>query len=184
MHVERNGESFDEILAENRAPGPDFAFHLYRDEAHELVLVYHGVSELELQAVQHGQASFALVVELPLIVLCYRFGNAIPWSVAPYRWNRLSSLEHSAIPGERPASSAHSVIRISLLEGESNQLVARRVAPLSWTLTRAWNAAIRSQAGRTCSEARFNAALTQFNRLFPHADSLLANTIATSIDGE
>src|ERR1700730_4352830 len=57
---------------------------------HELALLYPGVTEREVAAVKWGKASFALVVEPPLILLCFRFGDAIPWSIAPCPWNQES----------------------------------------------------------------------------------------------
>src|SRR5947209_5886255 len=69
-----------------------------RQIGHELVLVYRGVTASEARAVGFGKASFALVVEPPLIVLCYRFGDAIPWSAAPYHWHRVPDAERLILP--------------------------------------------------------------------------------------
>jgi hypothetical protein len=160
------------------------AHHSYRDAAHELTLIYHGVTEREMAAVQWGEASFALVVEPPLIVLCYRFGNGIPWSVAPCRWQRVPSSDRllGPVPSAFPEVEGH--VKVTLVEASDNRILVRRLAPLAPALTRAWNAAMRRQALQHCSEARYSAALAQFARRFPRADALLGLALATSIDGE
>ncbi|HEV3165203.1 MAG TPA: hypothetical protein VGZ22_14345 [Isosphaeraceae bacterium] len=166
------------------APWPDVARHSLKDADHELVLVYRGVTERETRAVGFGRASFALVVEPPLIMLCYRFGDAIPWSLAPYRWHRIRPVERFASSRELQGAGAKANVRVSLVEAESERLRVCRVAPLSIALTRAWNAAIRRHVGKSCTEARFSAALAQFSRRYPHPESLLTHAIATSVDGE
>ena len=56
----------------------------FRSGQHELVLFFRNPTAQEVDAVRRGTAEFALSVELPLIVLCYRFGNGVPWSDASY----------------------------------------------------------------------------------------------------
>lgn len=168
-----------------------------REIGHELVLVYRGVTAKETRAVGFGKASFALVVEPPLIVLCYRFGDAIPWSAAPYHWHRVPDAERLILPEPVPADAAETAlpglaeamappaahVRVCLVEAEGGRVCVIRTAKLSAVMTRAWNAAIRRQTNRRCSEGRFTAALAQFYRHFPDPDALLARAVATSVDG-
>jgi hypothetical protein len=185
MHADGLGRAAEVAESVDVVPWPEPARHsVRRDADHELMLVFHGVTQREIQAVGFGQAAFALVVEPPLIVLCYRFGDAIPWSLAPYRWHRIPSAERYIGPGEGHDSDTPTKVRVSLVEAEGHKLRVRRDAPLSTSLTRAWNSAIRRHAGKSCTEARFGAALSQFHRSFPYANALLARAVATSIDGE
>jgi hypothetical protein len=182
MHVEDSGESSgaSQLLPPESTPAQPPA----DDSGYELVLVYQGVTDEEVSAVRWGRASFGLVVEGPLIMLCYQFGDSIPWSVAPCRWNQFPASERLTATWDDPHSGAQAHLRVSLVEAADGRVLTHRAAPLSRSLTRAWIAAIRRQAIRNCCDARYNAALSQFSRRFPRPDDLLAMAIATSVEGE
>jgi hypothetical protein len=184
MHLDHMVQSIVEGQLEHAAPWPEPAQHVYRETGHELVLVYQGVTEKEIAAVRWGQAAFALVVEPPLIMLVFRFGDAIPWSVAPCRWHHVPPVERYESSWDNLAPGEHAWVRTTLVDAEGGRVCARRSVPLSPMLTRAWIAAIRRLAGRSCSEARYSAALSQFSKRYQHADRLLSLAIATSVDGE
>lgn len=184
MFTDRRGTALVENEPEIPPAWSDTVRQTYPEAGHELVLAHRGVSDRQARAVGFGPASFALVVEPPLLILCYQFGDAVPWSVAPYRWHLLSPMERYVTPFESVDSSARALVRISLVDESTGRLRARRDVPLSITITRAWNAFVRRHASRSCSEARYNAALTQFFRRFPTTEALLSYAIATSLDGE
>src|SRR3954451_10298344 len=74
----------------NRSPPPwiESAEYQYRLGRHRLTLAFPGVPSRLEAAVGGAEAEFALVVEGPLLVLGYRFGDAVPWSwAAPYNWH-------------------------------------------------------------------------------------------------
>src|SRR3954452_5676942 len=83
-----------------RTPSLEGAEYRYRLGRHRLTLALHGVPRRHQAAVGRAVAEFALVVEWPLLVFGYRFGNATPWSwAAPYNW-------HFAPPAERVVPAA------------------------------------------------------------------------------
>jgi len=45
------------------------------------------IREDMVSEVSRGQAEFAMIVEPPVLVLAYRFGQSIPWGDAPYSWH-------------------------------------------------------------------------------------------------
>jgi hypothetical protein len=184
MHLDSCGRVSEATESANLVPWPEPPRATARDADHDLLLVFRGVTDREIRAVGFGQAAFALVVDTPLMVLCYRFGDAIPWSLAPYHWHRIPPAKRYVAVGDSNESEAQAKVRISLMEAEGNRLRVRRIAPLSVSLTRAWNSAIRKQAGKSCSEARYLAALAQFVRRYPNSNSLLSRAIATSVDGK
>ena len=53
----------------------------------ELILFRSDICEEVVNEVRRGQVELALIVELPLIVLTYRFGQSIPWDDVPYSWH-------------------------------------------------------------------------------------------------
>ena len=132
------------------SPSAEPALTALRDSGHELVLNYEGVSHREISAVRWGQASFALIVEPPLIVLCYRFGEAVPWALAPFRWNEFSAQDRMTVQWDEQEFLAQANLKVSLVEAADGRVLANRVAPLSRSLSRAWVAAIRRQSIQTC----------------------------------
>src|SRR5579883_2602467 len=62
------------------------ARYSYRDGDHELTLTSPVVRGAQVKAVERGDAEFALVVEDPVVLLCAKFGEAIPWSTATVSW--------------------------------------------------------------------------------------------------
>jgi hypothetical protein len=170
--------------AEGVARWAEPAQHIYRETGHELVLVYRGVTQCEIDAVSSAPAAFALVVEPPLLMLLFRFGDAIPWSVARCQWSEVPAAERCESCGDGVDSQGNASVRVCLVDAEEGRVCARRTEPISLFLSRAWSAAIRRLGSRGCSEARYCAALAQFSRRFPHANSLLSLAIATSVEGE
>lgn len=184
MLTDQRAGALAEKEPEIPAAWSESARHTYREAGHELILAHRTVTEREAHAVGFGTASFALVVEPPVLILCYQFGEAIPWSVAPYRWHLLPPAERFVTPFESIDSADRAIVRVSLVDERSGRLRARRNVPLSLTITRAWNAFVRRHASRSCSTPRYNAALSQFFRRFPTTEELLGYAIATSSDGD
>lgn len=76
----RVGEPY--IPGRTRWPeGVDFN---YRSGALELRLFFSRLGDRDVRDIRQRECEFALYVEQPLIVLLYRFGQAVPWSDAPF----------------------------------------------------------------------------------------------------
>lgn len=135
------------------APGPcpEGAHYRYRRGTHELRLALLGPADRQVDDVAHGEAEFALIVEGPLIVLGYRFGEAIPWSAAaPFHWDTLADRDR-AIPGYVPLtpqsrSRLWSTLWITLFDATDGAVLARRAVALPPEFTAALHDALRSQA--------------------------------------
>jgi hypothetical protein len=182
MHIE---DYVNSLLVEPRSvpqrePNPQGLQH----PSHELVLVYPGITEREIAAVKWGKASFALVVEPPLILLCFRFGDAIGWSIAPCPWNQNPGAGGMLANENDLGMVMISSVCVSLIDASTSVTRAQRVVPLSRSMSRAWVASMRRQSLQHCSNARYRAALAQFCRRFPRPDTLVAQAIASSVDGE
>jgi hypothetical protein len=184
MHVERRDSSIAGGAVESRAPRLEPARHVLRETGHEFVLAYRGVTEGEISAVRRGKAAIALVVQPPLVMFVFRFGDAIPWTVAPCHWQSVLSVapDHASRDDREQGEKAR--VCINLVDADGGRLCARRTVALSPVLTRAWNAAIRRLGNRSCSLARYSAAMAQFSRRFPEADALLSLAVASSVEGE
>lgn len=171
MSVQTSSPSWVEFQACGPLPEPGGS-----PAEHELILFYRGVTDREIRSVEAGRAEIALVVEPPLIVLCYRFGDAIPWSLVAYQWRQFTH------PGPIGRGS-RTGLKVRLIEAGDGEVRARRTLPLSRGLVLAWDAAIGLQAARNCSEARYAAALVQFGRAYPRPHDVLARALVVSTDG-
>jgi hypothetical protein len=87
-----------------------------------------------------------MIVEQPLLVLAYRFGQTIPWADVPYSWH-LQPEEWRAVPPPPDNSpEARALLWISLVSAYDGIIHAQRGVTLSPLFTRALHHAIRTQA--------------------------------------
>ncbi len=64
--------------------GAEFAFG---PGGHELTVFSPGIGPEAIDDVRRGPAEFALIVQEPVLVLAYRFGESISWKDVPYCWH-------------------------------------------------------------------------------------------------
>ncbi len=81
----------------------------------ELTIFHPNISEAIVSEVRKGEVELALVVELPLIVFAYRFGEAIPWDDIPYSWH-LQPAGWRMVPSVDPSPEARALLWITLVE--------------------------------------------------------------------
>ena len=112
---------------------------------HELTLFRSDIHEDIVNEVRRGQAEFALIVEPPLIVLAYRFGQSIPWDDVPYSWH-LQPVSWRVVPSVDHSPEARALLWISLVGAEDGIIHAQRGMTLSPSFTRSLHDAIRTQA--------------------------------------
>ena len=73
-----------EPLQRGRRNWPVCTHYCYGPRGHELTLFLDQINEPLIQDIRCGEAEFALMTKLPVIVLAYRFGQSIPWSDVPF----------------------------------------------------------------------------------------------------
>ncbi len=142
--------------------GSEFAFGL---AGHELTLFHPEIGPDLIDDVRRGPAEFGLIVRQPVIVLAYRFGDAIPWEDTPYSWH-LQPEFRRLIPAAVGAPEARALLWITLVGAEDGIIHAQRGMTLSPPFTRALHDAIRTQAMRpfdpcACTSAISNLYLTR-----------------------
>src|SRR4051794_21599374 len=76
-----------EPLWGGRRHWPEGTQYSYGLNGHELTLFLAGVDDQLVDEVKYGEAEFAVIVEHPVLVLAYRFGQSIRWSDVPYTWH-------------------------------------------------------------------------------------------------
>ena len=133
-----------------RTSWSEAAEYNYRAGQHELRLFWRHPMPAEIQAVKHGRVDFALLVEKDIIFLLFRFGNAVPWSEAPYSWH----LVKRKVPGEADLPEPHGssegrdLLTIILVNAATGIIEALRVVSWSPAFSAALRLAIRDQAAR------------------------------------
>jgi hypothetical protein len=127
------------------------AHYVYRCGGHELILSRRGVSDRLVAEIERAAVEFALVVDGPWLVLCYRIGDSPLWSAAsPFNWHAMPE-RGRVLPAEvelapETYTRLWSTLWISLVDAEDGEVRARRAVALRPEFTAALNKAIRDQA--------------------------------------
>jgi hypothetical protein len=150
----------------NWPAGAEFAFG---PGGHELTLFRRGIGPELIDDLCRGPAEFALIVEQPIIVLAYRFGDAIAWEDAPYSWH-LQPEFRRVVPAAVVAPEARALIWITLVGADDGIIHAQRGMTLSPPFTRALHEAIRTQAMKPFNPCDCTAAIS--NLYLTHPDRL------------
>jgi hypothetical protein len=153
-------------------PGSQYNF---RSGSHELLLFFEKPTEREIESIRKGAAEFALVVEPPLIVLLFRFGQAIPWSDAPYTFHVLPEAEKQLPTGwEEGSPNTRALIDIYLISCETGIIRAMRQVTVSPEFTRSLHKSIWEQANAPYDAKTYNLTLANMFKL--NTEQLLART--------
>jgi len=134
-------------IASGWGRGDEGSRYDYRDGEHELTLIHRGAGRREARSLTAGAAEFALVVEGPLLLLCARFGEAIPWALAPYRpAGPVARAEARALPQPGAETASRALVTTTLIDPAGGPALARRGATVSLDFTRALHDAVRERA--------------------------------------
>jgi len=127
-------------------PGLAHTQYTYFRREHELVLTLHGVESRHVNAVSREEAEFALIDESPLLMLCARFGEAIPWISSPFCWHHVPSEDRVLPPAAGSDDERRLQLQIVLIDGNDGMVKATRCVTFTLDFTRLLNEAIREQA--------------------------------------
>ena len=104
-----------EKLRKGRDTWPEGGHFICSPCGYELTLCRSDINADLIHEVRCGQSEFALVVEPPVIVLAYRFGQSNSWNDISYCWH-LQPEEWRVVPSvvlspeARPCSGSHSLV--------------------------------------------------------------------------
>jgi len=165
-------------------PNPSYAAQIegvqynYSNGEHELVVTLRGAEGQHAAAVSQGEAGFALVDESPLLVLCARFGDDLPWMAAPYCWHRTPSRERVLPPTAGSEDESRIQLEILLIEAADGSVRATRCVTLGLDFTRALNEAIREQARFPFDPREHDRRLLDLKRRCPTPEAMVAYATA------
>lgn len=136
-----------QIYHPGRTAWPEIAQFNYRAGSFELILFYRGPTKREVAAIDRGQADFASYHDGDLLLLLYRFGDAIPWSDAPYSWHLVPDDQRTA-PEPVGSAEPHQLLSIVLVDAANGLIRAMRSVTWSPAFTVAMRAAVLAQIDR------------------------------------
>lgn len=168
-------------LPDGRLPEPRVEYN-YRSGQHQILMVLSDLRAREVRDIRQGVAEFALYVEPPLIMLLYRFGDALPWSDAPFSIHRVPA-EERRIPEPTDFAEPHDLLQIDLVDADSGIVRGLRAVTFSPAFTARLRLAIIEQAAQPYTEADYDAALADLYRRYPTSETLLAAAVARTVGG-
>jgi hypothetical protein len=148
---------------------------------HELILTAPRVTAAQAGAVESGEAQFALIVEEPVIILCSRFGEEVPWTAAPVCWHSLPSEARRLPPSAGSPDEVRALLHVTLEEGLTGRRRAERNLTLWLDFTRALNEAIRDQVQSAPDPRAFQHASAKLKLRAPTPESLIGLARARSL---
>ncbi len=162
MHAYTVGE----IYNPNRRKWPEVIQYNYRGGEHELVLFLNSPTTEEIKDISNGDARFALYAKDSLVVLLFKFGNAIQWSDAPYSYHRLPA-DQQQRPPEITAKD-FVLLHIVLVDAATGVIKALRAIGMPPPFAQALHQSINTQADMMWDAAEYD---RQLQALFSQYDS-------------
>jgi hypothetical protein len=174
--VYRVGEPF----RRGRETWPEGAQFSCNPGGHELTLFYSDICEKMVDGVRRGQAEFAIIVEHPVLVLAYRFGQSIPWGDVPYSWH-VQPVSWRVVPALDQSPEARTLLWISLVGAEDGIIRAQRGLTLSPGFTRTLHDAIRAQAMMAFDSAKCASVISKIFLNYPSTVDRLSLAAAQTV---
>lgn len=166
-----------EKLRKGRDTWPEGGHFFSGPCGHELTLCRSDINRDLIHEVRCGPSEFALLVEPPVIVLAYRFGESSPWNDISYCWH-LQPEEWRVIPAVAQSSEARALLWITLVGSEDGIIHAQRGVTLSPSFTRTLHTAIRNQALHAFHPEECTAAVSKIFLWYPTPMDRLALAVA------
>lgn len=157
--------------ASKTSPTVNQASLTYNAGIYDLVL---RAGRRQRKALEQAEAEFALLLdEEPLVVLAFRFGKTVPWTLAPFVIPDSSSLNRFPPPED---GSDRALVSILLEDDDLDEPAGRPVRNLTLSLdfSRALNSAVRHRMHSHHHASDDLHALQRLQRRVPSVDGLVA----------
>jgi hypothetical protein len=177
--VYRVGEQF----CRGRVMWPQGGHFTYSPGGLELTLFRSDIRDGVVNEVRRGEVELALIVELPLIVLTYRFGQSIPWNDVPYSWH-MQPASWRVVPSVERSLQARALLWITLVGTEDGIIHAQRGVTLSPIFTQSLHGAIRTQALMAFDPEECTSAISKVFLNYPTTIDRLALAEARTMGNE
>jgi hypothetical protein len=172
-----------ELFCRGRETWPEGGQFTYSPGGLELTLFHSDIREDIVNEVRRGEVELALIVELPLIVLTYRFGQSIPWNDVPYSWH-MQPVSWRVVPSVERSLESRALLWITLVGAEDGIIHAQRGVTLSPNFTRLLHGAIRDQALMAFDPEECTSAISKVFLNYPTTVERLALAEARTMGNE
>jgi hypothetical protein len=152
---------------------PRGSAYRYDRDGHRLLRKVHDATAGQAAALEHAECELALVLAEPLLIVCSRFGEELPWSAASFHWQQIPRPVRQ-LPQEAGPSGAAASLNASLVEASDERVVVRRIVPLTAPFARALHEAILEQARFPYDPTQERRALDGLRRRCPGIGGLVA----------
>lgn len=173
-----------EIRAKGATKWPEGARYVYNQAGHHLSLSIRGVTAAQIKAVRGEEAEFALFVDEPLILVCSRFGSAVPWMIAIFCWHLAPGPMRSLTPAARSPGEQSLRLAVRLLELRDGSVRAEREMSLDLDFTRALHEAILDQARLNFDPRSLERAQTGLECRYPTPPAVVARARVRCLVGD
>lgn len=157
---------------EGRRDWPEGAIYRYDRSGHEILRIVRGVDDKLAASVASEPIDLALVLNEPLIVVCSRVGDALPWAGAPFQWHRVRRSDR-ILPTLGHVSAIGSRIDLMLLEGQGGRVRAARSLDLPDDFSRMLHEAILEQSRYSYDPGEERRAMESLLRRCPSPSALV-----------
>jgi hypothetical protein len=172
-----------EKLRNGRDTWPEGSHFVSSPCGYELTLCHSDINADLIHELRCGQSEFALLVERPVIVLAYRFGQAGIWNDVSYCWH-LQPEEWRVVPSVALSPEARALLWITLVGSDDGVIHAQRGVTLSPRFTRMLSTAIQHQATKTFDPEECTTAISKIFVSYPTPVDRLALAIARTNGNE
>ena len=139
-----------ELFQRGRLHWPIGTQYTYGPNGHGLTLFLGPIPQQLIHDVRFGEAEFALIVELPILVLAFRFGHSISWSDVPFCFHMQPACDRM-IPPPELSDETRALLWVTLVGARDGLIHAQRGMTLAPEFTRVLHQSIREQAAKPFS---------------------------------
>lgn len=159
-------------LIEGRRDWPEESIYRYDRGGHELIRVVRVVKAAVAAAVVGDPVELALVIDGPLVIVCSKVGEALPWAGASFHWHRVRRSER-ILPPSGADTSTGSRIDLKLMMARGGRVRATRPLTIPVDFSRVLHEAILEQARFTYDPGEERRSLESLLRRCPTPGSLV-----------
>jgi hypothetical protein len=155
----------------------------YRPGGFELTLFRCDIEPEMVTDMLRGLAEFAIIVDHPLIVFAYQFGEFMSWDDVPYSWH-LQPAGGREIPSLNCSRETRALLWVSLVGAQDGIVHAQRGMTLSPLFTLAIYQSIREQAMRVFHPENCTAAVSRLYLNYSSVTERLSLAAARTMGNE
>lgn len=155
-----------------RPDWPEGAAYRYDRTGHQILRVVRGIAKAKAAWVVQEPVDLALFVDGPLLVMCSRVGESLPWAGASYHWHRVGQPDRLL-----PDPTAEARLDLVLMEGKGGRVRATRSLLLPADFSRMLHESILEQSRYTYDPGEERRAMATLLRRCPTPNAIAAYAV-------